>query len=105
MQYALDRASSLKHTYDLREVGIGKALSSAGVSRALTLATEPYDMLAVVGFAASALGRKQGDIVMPCRAIHHDAIIPDGFCPEITDPLELPTPRVPAPMALLPRRI
>lgn len=89
MQYALDQASSLKHTYDLREVGIGKALSSAGVSRALTLATEPYDMLAVVGFAASALGRKQGDIVMPSCAIHHDAIIPEGFCPEITDPRSL----------------
>ena len=89
MQYALDHASSLKHTYDLREGGIGKALSSAGVSRALTLATEPYDMLAVVGFAASALGRKQGDIVMPSCAIHHDAIIPEGFCPEITDPRSL----------------
>ena len=89
MQYALDHASSLKHTYDLREVGIGKALSSAGVSRALTLATEPYDILAVVGFAASALGRKQGDIVMPSCAIHHDAIIPEGFCPEITDPRSL----------------
>ena len=89
MRYALDHASSLKHTYDLREVGIGKALSSAGVSRALTLATEPYDMLAVVGFAASALGRKQGDIVMPSCAIHHDAIIPEGFCPEITDPRSL----------------
>lgn len=89
MQYALDHASSLKHTYDLREVGIGKALSSAGVSRALTLANEPYDMLAVVGFAASALGRKQGDIVMPSCAIHHDAIIPEGFCPEITDPRSL----------------
>ena len=89
MQYALDQASSLKHTYDLKEVGIGKALSSAGVSRALTLATEPYDMLAVVGFAASALGRKQGDIVMPSCAIHHDAIIPEGFCPEITDPRSL----------------
>ena len=89
MQYALDQASSLKHTYDLREVGIGKALSSAGVSRALTLTNEPYDMLAVVGFAASALGRKQGDIVMPSCAIHHDAIIPEGFCPEITDPRSL----------------
>jgi nucleoside phosphorylase len=89
MRYALDNAQSLKHHYDLVEVGIGKALSSAGVARALTLATEPYDMLAVVGFAASALGRKQGDIVMPCRAIHHDAIIPEGFCPEITDPRAL----------------
>lgn len=89
MRYALDNASALNHSYDLVEVGIGKALSSAGVARALTLATEPYDMLAVVGFAASALGRKQGDIVMPCRAIHHDAIIPENFCPEITDPRPL----------------
>ena len=89
MRYALDKATNLKHTYDLEEVGIGKALSSAGVSRALTLATEKYDMLAVIGFAAAALGRKQGDIVMPSRAIHHDAIIPEGFCPEITDPRTL----------------
>lgn len=86
MRYALEKAHNLKHCYDLVEVGIGKALSSAGVARALTLATEKYDMLAVVGFAAAALGRKQGDIVMPQRAIHHDAIIPEGFCPEITDP-------------------
>ena len=89
MRYALDNASSLKHDYSLVEVGIGKALSAAGVSRALTLASQPYDMLAVVGFAASALGRKQGDIVMPSRAIHHDAIIPENFCPEITDPRQL----------------
>lgn len=86
MRYALDKAQSLKHSYDLVEVGIGKALSSAGVARALTLAQKKYDMLAVIGFAASALGRKQGDIVMPSRANHHDAIIPEGFCPEITDP-------------------
>ena len=89
MRYALDKAQNLKHSYDLVEVGIGKALSSAGVARALTLAQEKYDMLAVIGFAASALGRKQGDIVMPSRAIHHDAIIPEGFCPEITDPRTL----------------
>ena len=89
MRYALDNASGLQHHYDLVEVGIGKALSSAGVARALTLAAEPYDMLAVVGFAASATGRKQGDIVMPCRALHHDAIIPENFCPEITDPRTL----------------
>ena len=89
MRYALDKATNLKHSYDLVEVGIGKALSSAGVSRALTLATQKYDMLAVIGFAAAGLGRKQGDIVMPSRAIHHDAIIPEGFCPEITDPRKL----------------
>lgn len=92
MRYALDKAVALRHSYDLKEVGIGKALSSAGLARALTLAETngtKYDMLAVVGFAASALGRKQGDIVMPSRAIHHDAIIPEGFCPEITDPRAL----------------
>ena len=92
MRFALDKAQGLKHSYELREVGIGKALSSAGVARALTMAEAEgvkYDMLAVVGFAAAALGRKQGDIVMPSRAIHHDAIIPEGFCPEITDPRKL----------------
>ena len=92
MRYALDKAVELRHNYDLVEVGIGKALSSAGLSRTLTLAEAQgvkYDLIAVVGFAASALGRKQGDIVMPLRAIHHDAIIPDGFCPEITDPRSL----------------
>ena len=89
MRYALDRAESLKHSYDLVEVGIGKALSSAGVSRALALADKRYDLLAVVGFAAATLGREQGDVVMPSRAIHHDAIIPEGFCPEITDPRTL----------------
>ena len=47
MRYALDRAQSLRNSYDLVEVGIGKALSSAGVSRALTLAECKYDMLAV----------------------------------------------------------
>ena len=92
MRYALDKATHLRHDYDLREVGIGKALSSAGLSRVLTLAEAEgvkYDMLAVVGFAASALGRQQGDIVMPSRAIHHDAIIPENFVPEITDPRTL----------------
>lgn len=92
MRFALDKAQGLKHSYELREVGIGKALSSAGVARALTMAEAEgvkFDMLAVVGFAAAALGRKQGDIVMPSRAIHHDAIIPEGFCPEITDPRKL----------------
>ena len=34
MRYALDKAQGLKHSYDLKEVGIGKALSSAGVARA-----------------------------------------------------------------------
>lgn len=89
MRYALDNATTLRHDYDLVEVGIGKALSSAGLSRALATAEVKYDMLAVIGFAASALGRKQGDIVMPSVAIHHDAIIPEGFCPEITDPRKL----------------
>ena len=89
MRYALDRAQNLRNEYDLVEVGIGKALSAAGLSRALTLAEGRYDMLAVVGFAAAALGRQQGDIVMPSCAMHHDAIIPEGFCPEITDPRKL----------------
>ncbi len=89
MRVALDKASGLNNRYDLVEVGIGKALASSGVARALITNGVKYDMLAVVGFAAASLGRKQGDIVMPSRAIHHDAIIPEGFIPEITDPRAL----------------
>ena len=89
MRVALDRATALKNRYDLVEVGIGKAFASSGVARALDTAGVKYDMLAVVGFAAAAEGRMQGDIVMPSRAIHHDAIIPEGFIPEITNPRTL----------------
>ena len=89
MRVALDKASGLNNRYDLVKVGIGKALASSGVARALITNGMKYDMLAVVGFAAASLGRKQGDIVMPSRAIHHDAIIPEGFIPEITDPRAL----------------
>ncbi len=96
MRCALDKAKGLRNNYDLVEIGIGKALSSSGLAHALSTAECSYDMLAVVGFAAASLGRKQGDIVMPSRAIHHDAIIPEGFCPEITDERQLlgPDPEV-----------
>ena len=89
MRVALDKATELRNYYDLVEVGIGKALSASGVSRVLATSPVKYDMLVVVGFAASAEGRKQGDIVMPSRAIHHDTVIPEGFIPEITDPRKL----------------
>lgn len=89
MRVALDKAEGLNHHYDLVEVGIGKALAASGLSRHLATSPVKYDMLAVVGFAAATLGREQGDIVLPSRAIHHDAIIPEGFIPEITDVREL----------------
>ena len=48
-------------------------------------ATKPYDLVAVIGYAAGSLGFKQGEVVVPNRVLYHDADIPEGFIPEITD--------------------
>ena len=52
-------------------------------------AETPYDLVAVIGYAAGTLGFKQGEIVVPNRVQYHDADIPEGFIPEITDPRNL----------------
>ena len=45
-----------------------------------------YARVAIVGYAASSLGRKRGDIVAPRVARYHDCQIPGDFVPELTDP-------------------
>ncbi len=84
MEAALERASSLKNDYTVVRCGIGKACAAASTARALCSSGRPFDMLAVIGYAASAEGRRQGEVVMPRRARYHDCIIPDGFIPEMT---------------------
>ena len=84
METALERASSLKNDSTVVRCGIGKACAAASTARALCSSGRPFDMLAVVGYAASAEGRRQGEVVMPRRARYHDCIIPDGFIPEMT---------------------
>ena len=89
MRATLDRASGLKNQYTLICSGIGKAGAAAGVATALAKAVEPFEAVAVVGFAAGSLNFKQGDIVAPNVALYHDCDVPEGFIPELTDPYKL----------------
>ena len=86
MRATLDAATNLKHDYTLICSGIGKAGAAAGVATAVAKATQPFEAVAVIGFAAGSLGFKQGDVVAPNRAVYHDCDVPEGFIPELTDP-------------------
>lgn len=89
MLAALGRAASTRNTYTVILSGIGKAAAAANTAAAIARAEKPFDMIAVIGFAAGTLGFRQGEIVMPDTARYHDCDIPDGFIPELTDPFAL----------------
>lgn len=89
MLAALGRAASTSNTYTVILSGIGKAAAAANTAAAIARAEKPFDMIAVIGFAAGTLGFRQGEIVMPDTARYHDCDIPDGFIPELTDPFAL----------------
>ena len=89
MRATLDATQSTKHNYTLICSGIGKAGAAAGVATAVARSSEPFDAVAVIGFAAGSLDFKQGDVVAPNMALYHDCDVPEGFIPELTDPYNL----------------
>lgn len=90
IRLAIERkGDALKNCYTVAYSGIGKAAAAATLTRHLLQADERYDMVAVIGYAAGTLGFKQGEIVMPSRVQYHDADIPEGFIPEVSDPRNL----------------
>ncbi|MBQ2430267.1 MAG: hypothetical protein II274_05400, partial [Alistipes sp.] len=76
----------LKNSYTVVRSNVGKALAAANTARAIMQAKGDFNRVAVVGYAASTLGRKCGDIVAPRIARYHDCRIPGDFVPELTDP-------------------
>ena len=76
----------LHNSYTIVRSNVGKALAAANTARAIMQAQEDYNRVAVVGYAASTLGRERGDIVAPRVARYHDCRIPGDFVPELTDP-------------------
>lgn len=82
-------SQALRHSYNVICSGIGKAAAAATTAVALAQAEQPYDMVAVVGFAAGSLGFRQGEVVCPSTTRYHDCDVPEGFIPELTDPLAL----------------
>ena len=86
IRLAIERkGGQLKNRYAVAFSGIGKAAAAATITRYLLQAEQPYDMVVVIGYAAGTLGFHQGDIVMPNRVQYHDADIPEGFIPEVSD--------------------
>lgn len=76
----------LKNSYTIVRTGVGKALSAANTALAIARADGEFDRVAIVGYAASAMGRKRGDIVAPRVARYYDCRIPGDFVPELTEP-------------------
>ena len=90
IRLAIERkGETLKNRYTVAFSGIGKAAAAATITRYLLQAERPYDLVAVIGYAAGTLGFKQGEVVMPNRVQYHDADIPEGFIPEVSDPRNL----------------
>lgn len=83
MVAALD-GKELQNSYSVVRCGVGKALAAANT--ALAIKQDDFDRVAVVGYAASSLGRERGQIVAPRVARYHDCVIPGDFVPELTDP-------------------
>jgi nucleoside phosphorylase len=85
MSAAVQR-EGLKNSYMVARTGVGKALSAAGAALAIARANGDIDRVAIVGYAASTIGRQRGDIVAPRVARYYDCRIPGDFVPELTDP-------------------
>ena len=81
--------NTLRNNYTIAFSGIGKAAAAATITKHIITANEPYDCIAAIGFAAGALGFRQGDIVEPSQAWYHDCDVPEGFIPELTEPRTL----------------
>ena len=85
MSAAVQR-EGLKNSYMVARTGVGKALSAASAALAIARANGDVDRVAIVGYAASTIGRQRGDIVAPRVARYYDCRIPGDFVPELTDP-------------------
>ena len=75
-----------ENQYYVTRSGVGKALASANTALAIARANGDVERVAIIGYAASTLGRKRGELVAPRIARYHDCRIPGDFVPELTDP-------------------
>ena len=78
-----------ENQYIVARTGVGKALAAANTALAIARENCDVDRVAIIGYAASTLGRERGELVAPRMARYHDCRIPGDFVPELTDPLPL----------------
>lgn len=75
--------------YTVIRSGVGKALAAANTALSISRAHGDVDRIAVIGYAASTIGRTRGEIIAPRVARYHDCRIPGDFVPELTGPYPL----------------
>ena len=75
-----------ENQYIVARTGVGKALAAANTALAIARENCDVDRVAIIGYAASTLGRERGELVAPRVARYHDCRIPGDFVPELTDP-------------------
>ena len=75
-----------ENQYIVARTGVGKALAAANTALAIARGNCDVDRVAIIGYAASTLGRERGELVAPRVARYHDCRIPGDFVPELTDP-------------------
>ena len=75
-----------ENQYSVARSGVGKALAAANTALAIARENCDVDRVAIIGYAASTLGRERGELVAPRVARYHDCRIPGDFVPELTDP-------------------
>lgn len=75
-----------ENQYIVARTGVGKALAAANTALAIARENCDVDRVAIIGYAASTLGRERGELVAPRMARYHDCRIPGDFVPELTDP-------------------
>ena len=78
-----------QNQYQVSRCGVGKALAAANTALAIARANGDIDRVAIIGYAASTLGRERGELVAPRVARYHDCRIPGDFVPELTEPYPL----------------
>ena len=74
-----------ENQYIVARTGVGKALAAANTALAIARENCDVDRIAIIGYAASTLGRERGELVAPRMARYHDCRIPGDFVPELTD--------------------
>ena len=75
-----------ENKYVVTRCSVGKALAAANTALAIAQLNGEINRVAVIGYAASTLGRQRGELVAPRVARYHDCRIPGDFVPELTDP-------------------
>ena len=75
-----------ENQYIVARTSVGKALAAANTALAIARENCDVDRVAIIGYAASTLGRERGELVAPRMARYHDCRIPGDFVPELTDP-------------------